>query len=1239
MNLNKENIVFLDIKRLKYSICIFLFLCIFHKSNLYGQPQDIVSLPPSPNAASLMEYSSVPVDYFTGIPKIDVPIYNLPTKYFNIPISLMYHASGIKVQDVASQVGLGWALNAGGAISRVVKGLPDQPDGYGTCVDNVSLYNLANNSCNSEPDIFSFNFLGRTGKFFLGKDGTPYSMPHSALKIEYDDKGPDAVSGPILFFKDFDKWTIQDEEGFIYVFGSSNDSKEKVVANTETEVRNAYDITPKIGYISTWYLDEIRSPYTGNTIVSFDYESGSQIEIDYYFEELFLKEGSTLGGCNGDIEQYSDVTSHVVIPDPKYISKVTTDLGTVTFDYDKINRKDLANGWYMEGINVRDFNTSTIERYELTYDYFNGYNSVIINEMPSFFETLTEWKTDLDDKYRRLKLAQIQKISNAEVPTLFREFIYNTTIDLPPRDNKKEDHWGFYNGRTGMYPPGDERFLHKTPTVNINGSVVSNGAKKDTYESSTLANILEQINYPLGGSDVFEYETVASNIGGVRIKSITTYEDNSKQVLVDKKQYTYASQITHGTPVYHYEINSSYIGDTYYLGPVTISTSCTDRVLRIYSSSYKDLFDLNGSNISYGLVTESYLDGSKIERTYSNAGYADEKPINISLVDQTSVNASLTISTPFGSSTPFLNSVSSYSVGGSLSSDGVPFASNTSNAWKRGKLIEEKIYNSENKLLSKTEFLYDYNLSAVYTFPAFQVQANGSSYFKANGSVTDYRFYAAGHYSVISAPIQLDRQEKTIYDQSDPGLESKKVTYITEYDYNTDHLQLSDVTEYNSIEVDKYVTSYRYAYDLTDGLSLPINPTPNATAIWLLKFNNVFTPLEISRKIVDGTQEKIIQAELNIFKKGFNSAPDLYKPYQIYSLKIDGANLPLSHDLVWLANNGFSVGKDSNFELVHTFNDYDTDGNVLEQTSKDGSINSFNWGYNNSLITSTTLNSGISGSQTIDYNHKPLVGLTAMTDPNGINTSYEYDSKNRLKLIKDQGNNILDRFTYHQFNEVKSLNGSMAIEGTPLIGVSIQFNALNTSTNEGKSKYIWDFGDGTIQSTFSTSITHVYSSEDLYSVKLVIENPDYNEVKELSSIFKVWENMATLNVCTGISQIDLCTGDQTTVTCSGSGSGSGPTPTNPGGGSGTISAIAFLNPGASCNNYNYSWRWRKVGGSWSYVTGSSATMSITQPSVKGTYQFECTLTDDCSFSYTSSTYFSLVESIPDCAPVIGDEDP
>src|SRR5947209_2306213 len=81
----------------------------------------------SPNAGKSSELSSVPVDAFTGMPRISIPIYNYrgSSNGLNLNVSLDYFAGGIQVAESPTSTGLGWRLNAGGVIVRTVRGMPD----------------------------------------------------------------------------------------------------------------------------------------------------------------------------------------------------------------------------------------------------------------------------------------------------------------------------------------------------------------------------------------------------------------------------------------------------------------------------------------------------------------------------------------------------------------------------------------------------------------------------------------------------------------------------------------------------------------------------------------------------------------------------------------------------------------------------------------------------------------------------------------------------------------------------------------------------------------------------------------------------------------------------------------------------------------------------------------------------------------------------------------------------------
>jgi len=90
---------------------------------------DPVISQPSPNAMAGINNGQYNVAGYTGSFSYSIPLHTLNSYDIQLPISLNYHTTGNRVDDIASWVGLGWNLNAGGAISRVMIGTPDEFNG------------------------------------------------------------------------------------------------------------------------------------------------------------------------------------------------------------------------------------------------------------------------------------------------------------------------------------------------------------------------------------------------------------------------------------------------------------------------------------------------------------------------------------------------------------------------------------------------------------------------------------------------------------------------------------------------------------------------------------------------------------------------------------------------------------------------------------------------------------------------------------------------------------------------------------------------------------------------------------------------------------------------------------------------------------------------------------------------------------------------------------------------------
>lgn len=228
------------VKKYQIQAYLLVFLIVLGVSGLYAQS---VSHGPSTDASSQITANNTPVTLYAGKPNINIPLHTIDAHGINIPISINYNATGVKINQLASQVGLGWSLNAGGVVTREVRGYPDEmlenpgqsnaykPVGYlhhGAYTDNLwdnpingnndlvanyyvpavkhppppvftgytatlpvhgyvdpqtDNYTLAKDT---EADIYHFNFGHYSGKFTFDALGQPHLLnDNKDLKIEY----------------------------------------------------------------------------------------------------------------------------------------------------------------------------------------------------------------------------------------------------------------------------------------------------------------------------------------------------------------------------------------------------------------------------------------------------------------------------------------------------------------------------------------------------------------------------------------------------------------------------------------------------------------------------------------------------------------------------------------------------------------------------------------------------------------------------------------------------------------------------------------------------------------------------------------------------------------------------------------------------------------------------------------------------------------------------------------------
>ena len=211
--------------------------CCVLVNRLDAQNQQVYNVP-SPEVANLGLYGQVPVSYFSGVPDISVPLYDIKVGDISIPISASYHIGSVKPNQIPGPLGLGWSLISGGYIARTVRLDPDEHvdqrrgekwlsglyhntskltevkqrwDEYSTDLENKKLkeklrkvFALSLDTCKYElsADEFSFDFCGYSGNFYLNEDGGWTVVSDYDVKIEFD---PETGFVDIEDFKKFKK--------------------------------------------------------------------------------------------------------------------------------------------------------------------------------------------------------------------------------------------------------------------------------------------------------------------------------------------------------------------------------------------------------------------------------------------------------------------------------------------------------------------------------------------------------------------------------------------------------------------------------------------------------------------------------------------------------------------------------------------------------------------------------------------------------------------------------------------------------------------------------------------------------------------------------------------------------------------------------------------------------------------------------------------------------------------------
>jgi hypothetical protein len=938
----------------------------------------------TPQAAAFARYGEYPVSLATGVPQIEIPLYEIKCGDITVPLTISYHASGIKVQDIATTVGLGWTLNWGGCITRQICGGQDTQgyangqlatrsdamdfidrykNGIATIENMFGIKGINNFSSympipqNTQSDRYIYRFNGKTGVFrYNAQTREIVTIPYAPLKIEATTEG----------FK------IKDTDGLIYTF----------------EAKEASGLT-QTTYVTAWYITKIESVQTGRTVI-FQYATSSGYSSDCSVQV------ATSGTAYESNDDYTTPQIRYHIPfegqnmfwadnmmvfQTILIDEISFGNNKIKFTYTK-DRKDK----YKDRLNSFSISSNNTNLKNIMFDN-NDY----------FGNNERTWRM-------RLNSVEIKGENNSAVGEKYR-FIYNT-LSVPEYTDLQHgyrvpngDYWGYANY---TYSTTDFVPRNFAPQIYTNPSQYF-GADRNPDESQMKSFILQKITYPTGGETTFEFEanrvpnaySYNSNeaiIGGLRIKKIISTANNGN---TSTKTYEYQ-----GTP-------------SVMIKPATFVNYNQNRIYLLFHTNIYKIQNY-----------ETYQENWKIcssEPRYSITGWNQNPVFYHSVTEyfgENNNNSGRKVYT-FQNTIRNLDFYPDYLIGEDLYKFWSPY-SNIDQGLPVLLLKSEETYEStgNNNYVLKRK-IENFHTSV----------DKGTVICGVNGGLRDDIINVDG--------IYWSKADFFPYNSSQEYIDRLAVyeTIAYCYFYLLDHSIITDYTANNNV-----VTTINYTYDPQYRLLSPVKTTV-ANSNGTIEEESVTHPFDINTTPYnDMVQNNIIEPVIRKIKQINGSSYAIQNNYRKEGSKFvldniqTGKNNNFETRIVYHNYNSHGnplyLTKDDAEKVVYLWAyNYQYPIAEIKNASYSDIVAKISGGQTtiDNIATSNTLSSSdlakldalrttLPDASITTYTYKPLVGIISKTDPGGFTTYYDYDSFGRLKENYYYENGVkskLETYDYH----------------------------------------------------------------------------------------------------------------------------------------------------------------------------------------------------------------------------------
>lgn len=928
---------------------------------------------PAPNASNLGMYGNIPVSYYTGRANISIPIFEMEATGISLPIYLQHDASGVLVNSLPSWTGHNWTLMAGGAITRCIEGVADeyepihQSSVYSftnyfhsigqLCKDINNDTELASNlekiRYDYAPDIFYFNFMGITGKFFMGNDGQWKVLSDHNLDVVFDVNNTQNYIVPFIEKmpgnttnikqpKVIKGFVLRDDKGNIYEFGGNNTSIEystNFFSQTEYEGVECWNAI-------TWYLTKVKDRY-GNILFTLDYERGKFIAQLYNFAtSSYVYENAKGLGLNYGQEYYS---SNFLFPyggtlnAPVYLKHISSE-NSIVVNFISSDSPISTNELYP---NINLFIPYSETDYSSYYPFYylqcdrtdvkpHQYNSTNSNknvnplastrlrqldeiQLCNADSQYVSRKIKLNYSYNsRMHLTEYSFCNSYNEVAYTYKLEYNNYNQLPSNYlSTAADHWGYYTGKE--YKVGSSNIYETRAPI----------PDRTTY------GLLRKIVYPTGGYSLLSYEQndffrcihpyknvmydTISTTGGVRIFKIEEY--SKKGQLLGQRTFDYTNPLTgkssgelFAAPCYSWE---NWMANLQYNKAVAKQSL-------FRSSSIMPLSNSFGPHIGYSYVTETNADNSKTRYHYTNMSeMKDERFIKDFCQSQPS-----------------------------------PFDRFTDRGYRRGHLLDVSLFDEEENLKKKVEYSYPTDsLENNYVLTSNLAYVN-------NGSSATFGYYTGGVYKLLYPKYDvIDNKTVTYYEDNDSIVdvwECDKSNKVIDIAYEYPHK--ADVRLLDSESTTRMGTTIKkeYGYGCSDGTDTGKILCSNLfyfEPIWNKTYNNDTqiggeqmnyqllsgVPIPLSRYVYHGSNKRIVEKYLSYYPnfklKTYQkigepivmldwSGNQLWKKH--VGISTSGKILPATHSYYWSHNDLEGVGDIIYPNGKATYNYYDSFGRLME---------------------------------------------------------------------------------------------------------------------------------------------------------------------------------------------------------------------------------------------------------------------------------------------------------------------